>query len=161
MRIHYTASRLAARLMVRQSGGLIVGITLHDRGKHLGPPLSYDLQKTAVNCMARGMAEELRGYDIATVALSPGTPRNEYMIDPEELLREYEIPPVVGQWPEGSFVWRTHSTQYVGRAVAALAADPDVMGRWGQVLLVGDLAQEYGFTDIDGRYIPPYRIDED
>lgn len=161
VRIYYTASRLAARLMVRQRSGLIVGITFRDRGKYLGPPLSYDLQKAAVNRMARGMAEELRRHGVAAVALSPGTPRNEFMIDPEELLREYEIPPVVGAWPEGSFVWKTHSTQYVGRAVAALAADPDVMGKSGEVLLVGDLAGEYGFTDIDARYIPPYRIDED
>jgi NAD(P)-dependent dehydrogenase (short-subunit alcohol dehydrogenase family) len=161
VRIHRTASRLAARLMVRQRSGLIVSTTFYDRGKYLGPPLSYDLQKTAVNRMAHGMAEELRGHNVAAVALSPGTPRNEFMIDPEQLLREYEIPPVVGAWPEGSFVQRTHSTQYVGRAVAALAADPGVIGRSGRVLLVGDVAREYGFTDIDGRYIPPYRIDED
>ena len=52
----------------------------------------------------------------------------------------------------------TESPTYLGRAVAALAADPDVLDRTGQVLTVGDLAREYGFTDVDGRQPPPFRI---
>jgi NAD(P)-dependent dehydrogenase (short-subunit alcohol dehydrogenase family) len=94
--MHYTASRLTAPLMIRRQRGLIVSTTFDDRGTYLGPPLSYDLQKTAVNRMAYGMSRELRPYNVAVMALSPGTARNEFMIDPEELLREYEIPPVIG-----------------------------------------------------------------
>ena len=53
---------------------------------------------------------------------------------------------------------RTESPWYVGRAVAALAADPEVMASSGQVPTVGDLARAYGFTDLDGRQPPPYRM---
>ena len=55
---------------------------------------------------------------------------------------------------------RTESPFYIGRAVAFLAADPNVMERSGQVLAVGDLARQYGFVDIDGRQPPAFRIDE-
>ena len=52
----------------------------------------------------------------------------------------------------------TESPEYVGRAVAALAADPNVLEKSGQILRVGDLAREYGFTDVDGRVIPPFKM---
>jgi NAD(P)-dependent dehydrogenase (short-subunit alcohol dehydrogenase family) len=55
----------------------------------------------------------------------------------------------------------TESPEYAGRAVAALAADPSVLDKSGQTLSVGDLAQEYGFTDIDGRLIPPFKMPDD
>ena len=79
----------------------------------------------------------------------------------EELGREYQVPPIVSSqnWPNNSFLWKTESTQYTGRAVIALASDPKVMEKSGKVLTVGDLAREYGFTDIDGRQLPPYQID--
>lgn len=56
---------------------------------------------------------------------------------------------------------RTGSTEYIGRAVAWLAADPNVMQNSGLTLTVGDLAREYGFTDVDGRQISPFEIDEE
>jgi hypothetical protein len=52
----------------------------------------------------------------------------------------------------------TESPEYVGRAVVALAATPSLTERSGQVLTVGDLAEEYGFSDVDGRRIPPFRL---
>ena len=55
---------------------------------------------------------------------------------------------------------RTESPEYTGRAVALLAADPRMMEKSGKILAVGDLAQEYGFTDIDGKQPPAFRIDE-
>jgi len=55
----------------------------------------------------------------------------------------------------------TESTQYVGRAVVALATVPNVMEKSGRILAVGDLAREYGFADVDGRYVPPFKIPED
>jgi hypothetical protein len=53
---------------------------------------------------------------------------------------------------------QTESVEYIGRAVVALATDPNVMEKSGSVLTVGALAREYGFTDIDGRQVPPFRI---
>ena len=60
-------------------------------------------------------------------------------------------------WQKVPDLGKTESTQYVGRAVAALATDPKVMEKSGHLLEVGDLAREYGFTDIDGRQVPPFR----
>ena len=62
-------------------------------------------------------------------------------------------------WRERPELAGTESPRYVGRAVVALAADPAVMARSGRVWRVGDLATEYGFTDIDGRRIPPFELD--
>lgn len=61
-------------------------------------------------------------------------------------------------WLERPALARTESPRYLGRAIAALAADPDVQKKSGAVQLVGELAREYGFTDIDGRVIPPFEI---
>jgi hypothetical protein len=63
-------------------------------------------------------------------------------------------------WREYPPLARTESPRYVGRAVAALAADPEVMRKSGGVHNVGDLAVEYGFTDVDGRVIPPFELDD-
>jgi NAD(P)-dependent dehydrogenase (short-subunit alcohol dehydrogenase family) len=145
VRAHYAASRLAAPLMIERRQGLLVNTTFWDRGKVLSS-LSYDLAKAAINRMAYAMAVELRPHNIAAVALSPGWMQTEAVMahghTPEELSR-------------------TESVEYIGRAVAALAADPRVVEKSGRVLTVGDLAREYGFTDIDGEQPPPFRIPED
>jgi hypothetical protein len=62
-------------------------------------------------------------------------------------------------WRERPALARTESPRYLGRAVVALATDADVIQRTGQVLRVGDLARAYGFTDIDGRVVPPFELD--
>jgi hypothetical protein len=69
------------------------------------------------------------------------------------------VPPNGGPSPEE--MQRTESVEYVGRAVAALASDPNVIEKSGQTLTVGDVAQEYGFTDVDGRWIPPFHIPDE
>lgn len=143
VRSHMTASRLAAPLMLLQRRGLVVNTTFYDRGKYLSN-LFYDLAKTAINRMAYGMALELREHGIAAVALSPGWMRTERVMDSHPSPAELE---------------RTESVEYIGRAVLALATDPNIMGRSGQTLTVGDLALAYGFTDVDGRQVPPFRLD--
>jgi NAD(P)-dependent dehydrogenase (short-subunit alcohol dehydrogenase family) len=142
VRAHFTASRLAVALMMPQRRGLIVNTTFWDRGKALGN-LPYDVAKTAINRLAYMMALELRAHDIAAVALSPGWMRTEAVLahvhTPEEL--------------KG-----TESVEYIGRAVAALAADANVMAKSGRVLTVGDMAREYGFTDVDGSQPPAFKM---
>ena len=63
-------------------------------------------------------------------------------------------------WHERPALARTESPRYLGRAIVALTSDPKVMERSGQVVRVGDLARLYGFTDIDGRVVPPFELDE-
>lgn len=151
VRAHYMASRLAARLMIRQGQGLIISTTFWDRDKYFRP-LSYYLSKTAINRMIYGMALELREHNVAALALSPGWMRTEAVMA--------DLPP--NGRPSREEMDRTESVEYIGRAVAALAADPRVMAKSGRVTTVADLAREYGFTDIDGRQVPPFRLsDED
>lgn len=145
VRAHFTASRLAAPLMMARGQGLIVNTTFWDRGKALSN-LPYDLAKTAVNRLAYVMALELRPHSVAVVALSPGWMRTEAVMAHEHTAEELR---------------RTESVEYIGRAVTALAADPNVIEKSGRTLTVGDLAREYGFTDVDGRQPPAFRIPEE
>ncbi len=151
VRAHFIASQHAARLMIPRRRGLIVDTTFWDRDKVL-TNLPYDVAKNAINRSIYNMALELRHFGIAAVAVSPGWMRTE------SVLRQYGLPiedTVRDLLPE---LERTESAFYVGRAVAALASDPDVIDKTGRVFPVGDLAREYGFTDIDGTQPPAYRL---
>lgn len=150
-RSHYTGSHFAVPLMLPNGQGLIVNTTFWDRGKCL-PNLFYDLAKTTINRMAYVMALELREHNIAAVALSPGWLRTEF------ILREYKTDDLNAH--KIPALRQSESTQYIGRAVVALAADPNVMEKSGRILTVCDLAREYGFTDVDGRQPPAFRIPE-
>ena len=152
VRAHFTASRLAAPLMMPRRRGLIVNTTAWDRGKYLGN-VPYYVAKAAINRMAYGMALELRAHNIAVVALAPGWMRTE------DVLLHFKTD--TQHWQGAPELRDTESTEYIGRAVAALAADPSVIQKSGHTLMVGDLAREYGFTDIDGRQVRPFRIPEE
>jgi NAD(P)-dependent dehydrogenase (short-subunit alcohol dehydrogenase family) len=144
VRAHLVATRLAVPLMLPSRRGLIVHTTAWDRDKYLGN-LFYDVAKAAVNRLAFGMARELLPHHIAVVALAPGFVRTE------RVLAAFAR---VGRVPEG-----LESPEYIGRAVVALAADENVLAQSGRVLTAGQLAAEYGFTDIDGRQLPPFQIE--
>lgn len=145
VRAALVASRLAASLMLQQKHGLVVNITAWDRDKYL-VNLFYDVAKSAINRMTYGMARELRPHNIAAVALAPGFIRTERVAAAFEAAGNRD------------YLNFTESPEYVGRAVAALASDQNVLEKSGKVLAVGDLAEEYGFTDIDGRRIPAFRM---
>ena len=144
VRAHLVATRLAVPLMLSNHRGLIVHTTAWDRDKYLGN-LFYDVAKAAVNRLAFGMARELQSNHIAVVALAPGFVRTE------RVLAAFAG---AGRLPDN-----LESPEYTGRAVVALAADANVMAKSGRVLTVGQLAREYGFTDIDGRQLPPFQIE--
>lgn len=151
VRNHLISCRAAAKLLVSQKRGLIVTTTFWDRDRYLKGNLLYDLAKTAMNRLAFGVAEELRPHGVASLAVSPGWMRTEFVLMGHKTDEEH--------WRERPALARTESPRYLGRAVTALASDPDVFEKTGRVLLVGDLAREYGFTDVDGRVIPPFRLD--
>ncbi|MCW7541863.1 SDR family oxidoreductase [Aquabacterium sp. A7-Y] len=150
VRNHLVASRHAAPLMVRQGRGLIVATTFRDRGRYLRGNLFYDLAKAAMNRLAFGMAEELKPHGVTSLGVSPGWMRTEFVLAGHHTDEEH--------WRERPELARTESPRYLGRAVAALAADPDVLRKTGAVHRVADLAQEYGFTDVDGRQVPAFEI---
>jgi NAD(P)-dependent dehydrogenase (short-subunit alcohol dehydrogenase family) len=150
VRNHLIASRCAAPIMVKAQRGLIVTTTFWDRDRYLRGNLFYDLAKAAMNRLAFGIAEELRPHGVASLAISPGWMRTEFVLAGHKADES--------TWRERPALARTESPRYLGRAVAALAADPRVIAKSGAVHTVADLAREYGFTDIDGRQVEAFAL---
>ena len=148
-RAYYLMSFHAARLMAPRKRGLIVGVT---DGFMEGTPesvldgtafgdyngmLLWDLSHVTINRLLAG---------IAAITLMPGfmrTERVESTMTSDEARRQFRYD-------------LSETTEYVGRAVAALAGDPKVLAKSGRIHFVADLAAEYGFTDVDGRVIPRF-----
>jgi NAD(P)-dependent dehydrogenase (short-subunit alcohol dehydrogenase family) len=150
VRNHLLAARFAAPMMTKQGRGLIAGTTFWDRDRYLQGNLFYDLAKASINRLAFAIAEELKPHGVASVAVSPGWMRTEFVLAGHQADES--------TWRERPALARTESPRYLGRAIAALAADPAVLERTGRVLRVADLAREYGFTDIDGRQVAAFEI---
>lgn len=106
--------------------------------------------KNALNRLAYGMAQDLKNTSIASVAVSPGFMRTELVLASVGGTEE--------TWQQFPRLAKTETPRYVGRAIVALATDTNVFSKTGQFLTAGDLAREYGFTDVDGRYIPPFTV---
>ena len=150
VRAHLTASRLAVPLMLAQRRGLIVSTTANLEPLGYLPNLFYDLSKYAVHRLVWAMAQELRDHNIASLAVAPGFMRTERIV--EAFRRAGAEAALDG--PGGP----KETPAYLARAVVALASDERVMEKSGQILEVGALAREYGFTDIDGGQPSPFRI---
>jgi NAD(P)-dependent dehydrogenase (short-subunit alcohol dehydrogenase family) len=146
---HLITSHHALPLLIRNPGGLVVEITdgtAAYNADHFRVNLFYDLAKTSVTRMAWGLAQELRAHDATAVTLTPGWMRSELMLE-HHSVTEQNWRDATARTPHFCI---SESPRYVGRAVAALAADPAV-ARWnGQSLSSGRLAPLYGFTDVDG-----------
>ena len=150
LRAHLTASRLAVPLMLPQGRGLIVSTTANLAALPYLPNIFYDLSKNAASRLVWAMAHELRERGITALAVAPGFMRTERVT--EAFRRAGAIAALDG--PGGP----KETPVYLGRAIVALATDPKVHERSGQLLEVGTLAQEYGFTDADGTQPAPFRM---
>jgi NAD(P)-dependent dehydrogenase (short-subunit alcohol dehydrogenase family) len=147
---HLVTSHFALPLLIRRPGGLVVEMTDGTReynAERYRVSTYYDLAKTAALRLAFTQGAELAPHGCTAVALTPGWLRSEMMLE------NYGV--TEGNWRDGAatnphFAAISESPLYVGRAVAALAADPDVSRRNGGSFSSGELAREYGFTDIDG-----------
>ena len=146
---HLITSHFALPLLIKNPGGLVVEMTdgtADYNNANYRLSLFYDLAKTSVIRMAWAQAHELRPHQCTALALSPGWLRSEQMLE-NYGVSEANWRDATARQPH--FVI-TETPRYVGRAVAALAADPAV-ARWsGQSLSSGQLAKVYGFTDLDG-----------
>jgi NAD(P)-dependent dehydrogenase (short-subunit alcohol dehydrogenase family) len=147
---HLITSHFALPLLIRQPGGLVVEMTdgtAEYNAKHYRISVYYDLAKTAAIRLAFAQAKELAPHGCAAVALTPGWMRSEMMLE--------HFGVTEANWRDGAatdphFAAISESPRFVGRAVAALAADPDLGRRNGGSFSSGGLAREYGFTDLDG-----------
>lgn len=143
---HIITSRHGAPLMVERNAGLIVEVTDGDTFGYRGN-LFYDLAKNAVVRLAYAMAGDLRAHNVTALAVTPGFLRSEAVLD--------HFGVTEANWREAvekdEYFAESETPCFVGRAIAALAADPDVAGKSGGLYSSWALAKEYGFTDIDGR----------
>jgi NAD(P)-dependent dehydrogenase (short-subunit alcohol dehydrogenase family) len=143
VRAHYVTSALAAPIMIAQGSGLIVNISFF-AAQRVDKGVAYGVAKAADDRMAQTMAHELRPHNIAVFSLYPGLVRTE------------------GVMKAASFfdLSNSESPQFLGRVVAALAADPNVLEKSGSILVAAQVALDYGFTDIDGSQPRPITVDE-
>jgi dehydrogenase/reductase SDR family protein 1 len=141
VRAHYVASCLAARQMIEQRSGLIVNISFWSSQKHIGN-VAYGVSKAATDKLTADMAHELKDYNVAAVSLYPGMVRTEKVMEAAAYLD----------------LSNSESPRFIGRAVAALAADPNVMQKTGSVLIAAACAEEYGFADVDGKRPKPLTL---
>ena len=146
---HLITSHHALPLLIRRPGGLVVEMTdgtAEYNAANYRLSAFYDLAKTAVIRLAFSQAKDLAPHGGTAVALTPGWLRSEMMLDHFGVTEDNWRDALAAE-PHFAI---SETPRYVGRAVAALAADPDA-GRWsGRSLSSGGLAREYGFTDVDG-----------
>ena len=148
LRLQLTSAWFAAPLLLAQRHGLVV-LTggWDDPADYLGN-LPYDLAKSATSRLVATLAHELRPHGVAVVGAYPGFTRTEAVV--AAFAAANLAPPP-----------QAHSPEYVGRAVAHLAADPDVGALSGQGFQVATLARRYRFVDVDGRSFERFRMPEE
>ena len=143
VRAVYTSSAFAARLMTKKKRGLIVNISFWSAQVYLSNT-QYGVAKAAVDKMSEYMAHELKKFNVAVVSLYPGLVRTESVM---KNAKNFDMS-------------NSESPQFIGRVVAALAADPDIMKKSGKVLVAAQEALDYGIQDIDGRQPRPLTIED-
>jgi NAD(P)-dependent dehydrogenase (short-subunit alcohol dehydrogenase family) len=148
LRAQFAAARAAAPAMVRNRSGVIVVTGGTDLPGHYLGNVPYDTVKAASSRLVVGLARELRPHDVAAVGVYPGFTRTEAVV--QAFAAQGADPP-----PE------THSPEFVGRAVAAVLADPDRTRLSGTGAQAADHAARYGFTDTDGRTITPFALPDE
>lgn len=136
LRAHYVASRFGVPLMLGRGHGLIVNVSSRGAAGYTFS-VAYGVGKAGTDRLAADMAVELKDHDITAVSIWPSSVTTEFILD-QVAQGKYKIDPAKAQSPLLS-----------GRAVVALATDPKLMSKTGQVLTVADLRDEYGFVDVE------------
>ncbi|WP_419933965.1 SDR family oxidoreductase [Candidatus Palauibacter sp.] len=143
---HIITSRHGAPLMIERNAGLIVEVTDGDTFGYRGN-LFYDLAKNAVIRLAYAMAADLHAHNVTALAITPGFLRSEAVLD--------HFGVTEANWRDAievdEYFAESETPCFVGRAIVALAADPNVAAKSGGLFSSWELAREYGFTDVDGR----------
>jgi NAD(P)-dependent dehydrogenase (short-subunit alcohol dehydrogenase family) len=163
---HLITSHHLLPLVIARRGGLLIEVTdgtFEYNAAHYRLSAFYDLAKVSVNRLAFSLGHELETHGATAVSITPGWLRSEMMLDnygvSEERWRDALAPTASPHAPPAFAL--SESPRYVGRAIAALAADPE-RHRWNQRSLTsGQLALTYGFTDIDGSQPNVWKYNED
>lgn len=151
LRSHFLACHFGIPLMLKQEQGVIIftGERPNDRPN---PDLSIDVRAHATARFAFSLAQRLRKRGITSLLLYPGFPRTAGILNNWNTRHPYFY-----GWTEADFLAKTESIHYAGRAVAVLAADPDIKSKTGLTLGAHQVALDYGFTDVDGSHPIPLR----
>lgn len=147
---HLITSYYGAPLMIARKRGLIIEITDGVDYKYRGN-LYYSLAKIASIHMAAGMAEELKPHNVAAIAVTPGFLRSEEMLDYFGVREDNWQDAMQSGKEQAEHFGESETPCFIGRAIAALAADSEVMAKSGQAWSSWALSDEYRFADIDGR----------
>ena len=142
VRAAFVAASHAARIMVPQGRGLIVNVSHWAAQKRIGNAI-YGVSKAATDKLTADTARELEAHGVTVVSLYPGMVRTEAVL-------------AAAEWLDLS---NSESPEFIGRVVAALAADPRLKERTGSVLVAAAVARELDVSDIDGRRPVPLSID--
>lgn len=143
VRAAFVASAQAAKIMVPQRRGLIVNISYWAAQKYIGNAI-YGIAKAATDKMTADMAHELRPHRVAVVSLYPGLVRTEAVMRAAET---------------GAFdLSNSESPEFAGRVIAALARDPEILSRSGNVIVAAEAALEYGVKNVDGKQPAPLTL---
>ncbi|PYI56949.1 SDR family oxidoreductase [Paenibacillus flagellatus] len=142
---HMITSRYGVPLMVARGRGLVIEVTDGTDYRYRGN-LYYSLAKVSTIHLAEAMASDLRPYGVTALALTPGFLRSEAVLD--------HFGVAESNWRDAVakdvHFAQSETPYYIGKAVVALASDPNVAAKSGRAFMSGDLAREYGFTDVDG-----------
>ena len=141
VRAHYSASVHASRMMVARNSGLIVNISFWAAQKFIGNT-AYGVSKAATDKLTADTSHELRSHNVAVVSLYPGLVRTEKVLEAAAFLD----------------LSNSESPRFIGRVVVWLATDQNIMQKSGKVLVAAALAEEYGFTDVDGSQPRPLTL---
>lgn len=144
VRAHYITTRAVLPLMLDGSNPLIINISFGDENKFLGD-LQYDMAKYAVTRLGFALAEKLKKRGVTALTVYPGFTATERV---RQSLSEQELD-------------QTHTPRFVGRAIVALASDANISKKSGKALKVGNLGNEYGFTDVDGKQPDPFTLSDE
>jgi NAD(P)-dependent dehydrogenase (short-subunit alcohol dehydrogenase family) len=148
---HLSTALQGAKLMEKQGSGLIVEITDGDTIGYRGP-LFYDLLRTSLVRLASGIAEEMADRGVTALSITPGFMRTEAVLDHLGATEETWQEVAETNAEARRFLLSGSETPcFVGRAIAALAADPDVAAKSGGLFSSWGLSEEYRFEDVDGR----------
>lgn len=143
LRAAFVASAIAAPTMIARQSGLIVNVSFWSAQTYMNN-IMYGVSKAATDRLTVDMARELRPHQVAAVSLYPGLVRTERVMRDAQFFD----------------LSNSESPRFSGRAVAALANDALLMQKSGQVLVAAVLAQEYGFTDVDGKQPRPLTLQD-
>lgn len=143
VRAAFVASAHAARIMIRRRRGCIVNISFHAARKHIGNTI-YGISKAATDKMTADMAHELRPHGVAVISYYPGLVRTEAV-----------MAAAAGGWLD---IANSESPEFAGLVIAALARDPGILDRSGEVVVGAEIAPALGITDVDGRQPAPVAL---